>query len=207
MSILGILRTLILIELILLIIVFLVLGIADFSVAEAVPNPSKITVFSSTVAVILAIVIRLRIDALTIEKEVWSSDTITINQESDSNTNNGCIGIGSVFNKIVGTVIYLLLFPFGFTKIGEIIYQLNWWVFTTLIEWWPPLIYGFPLIGFISGLSTTSVISYEWLLSRIFFLGFIFPNQQLYIYTVLPGIIGIWVRIFYQILKQLILPK
>ncbi len=205
MSISGIFKTLIIIYLTLLITLFLLFGIADFSIADSVPNPSKISVLGGAVVTIIAIGIRLRIDALTIEKDVWSSDTITINQDSETNTNNGCLGISSVFSKVIGSVIYLLLFPFGFTVIGELAYKLNWWSFSTVIEWWPPLIYGISFFCLFSGTFATSVVYYEWSLSRLIFLGFIFPNQQLFYYTIIPCLVGIWISIIYKIVKQLIL--
>jgi len=193
--------------------VFGFLGVADFSVADDVPNPSKMSVLSSAIAIIIAIIFTLRLDALTIEKDVWEEKTNVIpenpnqdaEQVNDSDGNNpsnrGCIGISSVFIKIFGTVIYLLLFPFQFTKLGEWIYQIQWSIFTTLEGWssFLPIILAF--LCLMSYSFQRSFIHYVWLLGRIFFLGVLFTNQVLFQYTIIPTIIGSYMQLFYQFLR------
>ncbi|AFZ44683.1 hypothetical protein PCC7418_2536 [Halothece sp. PCC 7418] len=119
--------------------VFFFLGVADFSVADDVSNPSKMSVTGSAIALIVAMSLVLWIDSVTVEKDIWKGDKNVTPENTDRENqqlnNSGCLGISSIFSKILRTIFYLLLFPLQFTKIGEWFYHIQWFVFSTLDSW------------------------------------------------------------------------
>ncbi|AFZ42740.1 hypothetical protein PCC7418_0511 [Halothece sp. PCC 7418] len=185
--------------------VFFFLGVADFSVADDVSNPSKISVTGSAISLIVAMILVLWIDSVTTEKDIWKGDkNVTPENTAQSNeelNNSGCLGISSILNKILGTFFYLLLVPLQFTKIGEWFYQIQWFVFSTLDNWSSllPIILAF--LFFLSYSLQKSFVYYVWLLGRICFLGLLFTNQVLFQYTIIPSIMGICVQLSYQLLR------
>lgn len=187
--------------------VILIFGFADFSVADDVPSPAQGWVIGGAIAIVLAGIFRLWYDAVTVEKEVWSSPNSTYDQPPQNQTTTvendplGCAGITSIFGKVLGTIIWLLWLPFLFTQVGEWFYQLSWWIFSTITDLWFPLRFLIALTWGLSYFAMKTFVNCEWLLSRVFFLGFLFPNQILFQYTVIPAIMGIWGRNSYQLLR------
>ena len=189
-------RILLILYLAILGLTFLILGVVDPSIAAPIPDPPFRRVLIGAIAVILAGILRLWIDKLTIENEFWTSDVVTELE-----------GVRSVFGKFIGTFLFILCIPYWFTQMGEWIYYLNWWIFSGLQNWWEPLIFLLSLWYLIFYSLNKDFIYYEWLLGRVFFLGILLPNAPLFNYTVIPAIIGIWIRLFYQLLKQIIITR
>ncbi|MGP1386419.1 MAG: hypothetical protein ACTS2F_22855 [Thainema sp.] len=190
----------VLIYLALLVFSFLILGVADFSVAATVADPSKLAVIGAMSAILIAGGLQWWINRAIAQRNTRISAERQ-NASSDADQAAGCAELSTLISQVVGTIIYILLLPLAFSKIGEWIYQLNWWVFTSLRNQWPPLIYLLSVMSFLGFLFQNSLIYCEWLLGRAFFIGFLFPNQPLFLYTVVPAIAGLWAQVTYKLIK------
>lgn len=179
---------------------FLFLGVADFSVAADVADPPQVAVLGAMGAIIVAGGLQWWLNRAISKQDTWAIAERE-NAASEDDDASGCAELSTFISQVVGTIIYILLVPFAFSKTGEWAYQLNWWFFTSIQKWWPPLIYVLSLTGFLSFFFRGSLVSGEWLFSRAFFVGLLFPNQPLFLYTVVPEIAGLWAQVMYKLIK------